>query len=107
MVTMRYFLISLSLVLIFTPLESPNIYAGDDGNRKHQFLIDGMVKALPFLTGFIQLPFGPQPSEKPEEEKSPVKGWRLVSSFAVAPSRYSKLGGGIIKAESVGSRASL
>jgi len=37
---------------------------GMDGNRKHQFLIDGMVKALPFLTGFIQLPFGPQPSEK-------------------------------------------
>ncbi len=104
---MRYLLILLSLVLIFTPLESPSIYVGDDGNRKHQFLIDGMVKDLPFLTGFIQLPFGPQPSEKPEEEKSPVKGWRLVSYFATPPTQYSRVGKGIIKAESLGSRASL
>jgi hypothetical protein len=37
---------------IFTPLESPSIYAGDGGNRKHQFLIEDGVKALPFLTGF-------------------------------------------------------
>jgi hypothetical protein len=37
---------------LFTPLESPNIYAGDGGNRKHQLLIEGGVKALPFLTGF-------------------------------------------------------
>ena len=36
----------------FTPLESPSIYAGDGGNRKHQLLIEGGVKALPFLTGF-------------------------------------------------------
>ena len=36
----------------FTPLESPSIYAGDGRNRKHQFLIEGGVKALPFLTGF-------------------------------------------------------
>jgi hypothetical protein len=107
MVTMRYFLIPLSLVLIFTPLESPSIYAGDDGNKKHQFLFDGMVKTLPFLTGFIQLPFGPQPSEKPEEEKSPVKGWKLVSYFATPPTQYSRAGKGIIKAESLGGRASL
>jgi hypothetical protein len=36
----------------FTPLESPSIYAGYVRNRKHQFLIEGRVKALPFLTGF-------------------------------------------------------
>jgi hypothetical protein len=56
---------------------------------------------------FLQLPFGPQPSEKPEEEKSPVKGWKLVSYFAVPPTQYSKAGKGIIKAESLGTRSSL
>jgi hypothetical protein len=56
---------------------------------------------------FVQLPFGPQPSQKPEEEKSPVKGWRLVSYFATLPTQYSRTGKGIIKAESLGSRASL
>ena len=56
---------------------------------------------------FLQLPFGPQPSEKPEEEKSPVKGWKLVSYFAVPSTQYSKAGKGIIKAESLGGRASL
>jgi len=35
----------------FTPLESPSIFAGDGGNRKHQLLIEGRVKALSFLTG--------------------------------------------------------
>jgi hypothetical protein len=39
---------------LFTPLESPSIYAGDGGNRKHQLLIEGGVKALPFQTGFAQ-----------------------------------------------------
>ena len=38
---------------MFTPLESPGIYAGDGRNRKHQLLIKGGVKALVFLTGFI------------------------------------------------------
>ena len=38
--------------LLFTPLESPSIYAGDSRNRKHQLLIEGGVKAQPFLTGF-------------------------------------------------------
>ncbi len=38
---------------MFTPLESPSIYAGDGRNRKHQLLIKGGVKALAFLTGFI------------------------------------------------------
>ena len=37
---------------LFTPLENPSIYAGDGGNRKHQLIIEGGVKALPFLTGF-------------------------------------------------------
>ncbi len=54
----------------------------------------------------IQLPFGPSP-EKPEEEKPPVKGWRMVSYFAVPPTRYSTVGKGTIKAESLGSRSSL
>jgi hypothetical protein len=36
----------------FTPLESPSIYAADGRNRKHQLLIEGGVKALPFLKGF-------------------------------------------------------
>ena len=64
---------------------------------------------IPFLSLMfilVQLPFGPQPQEKPEEEPSPVKGWRLVKYFAVPPTRYSKTDG-IIKAESLGSRASL
>jgi len=39
--------------IIFTPLESPSINVKDDRNRKHQILIEGGVKALPFLTGFI------------------------------------------------------
>jgi hypothetical protein len=38
--------------LEFTPLESPGIYAGDGKNRKHQLLIEGGVKALPFQTGY-------------------------------------------------------
>jgi hypothetical protein len=54
-----------------------------------------------------QLPFGPQPSEKPEEKKSPVEGWKLVTSFATPPTQYSTAGKGIIKAESLGSNASL
>jgi hypothetical protein len=55
----------------------------------------------------VQLPFGPSVPEKPEEEKSPVKGWWMVSSFAVPPTQYSRAGKGIIKAESLGSRSSL
>ncbi len=55
---------------------------------------------------FVQLPFGPQPEEKPEEEPSPVRGWRLVTYFGVPPTQYSKTGG-IIRAESLGSRSSL
>ncbi|NWG04726.1 MAG: DUF3047 domain-containing protein [Syntrophaceae bacterium] len=69
-----------------------------------------MKLLFPFLSFFLillQLPFGPQPPEKPEEEKSPVKGWKLISYFATPPTQYSKVGGTIIKAESVGSRASL
>ena len=62
---------------------------------------------LSLILIFAQLPFGPQPPEKPEEEKSPVKGWRLVSYFAIPPTQYSRSGKGIVKAESLGSRASL
>ena len=62
---------------------------------------------LSLILILVQLPFGPQPSEKPEEEKSPVMGWRLVTSFATPPTEYSRAGKGIIKAESLGSSASL
>jgi hypothetical protein len=62
---------------------------------------------LSLILIFAQLPFGPQPSEKPEEEKSPIKGWRLVSYFATPPTQYSRAGKGIIRAESLGSSASL
>jgi len=57
---------------------------------------------------FVQLPFWPSTPEKPEEEeKTPVKGWWLVTYFAVPPTQYSKFGRGVIKAESLGSRSSL
>jgi len=62
---------------------------------------------LSLLLIFVQLPFGPSPQEKPEEEKSPVKGWKLVTYFAVPPTQYSRAGKGIIKAESLGGRSSL
>jgi hypothetical protein len=56
---------------------------------------------------FAQIPFFGSPQEKPEEPKSPVKGWWEVKYFSVSPTQYSKAGKGIIKAESVGSRSSL
>jgi hypothetical protein len=37
---------------VFTPLESPSIYAGNAIKRRHQLLIEAGVKALSFLTGF-------------------------------------------------------
>ena len=68
-----------------------------------------MRMIIPFLSLMfllVQLPFGPQPQEKPEEEPSPVKGWWLVKYFAVPSTRYSKTGN-IIQAESLGTRSSL
>jgi len=62
---------------------------------------------LSMILIFTQLPFGPFAPEKPEEEPSPVKGWRLVKYFGVPPTQYSKAGRGLIKAESLGSRSSL
>jgi hypothetical protein len=63
--------------------------------------------ALSLIVMFVQLPFGDFKTKTPEEKKTPVKGWWMVSYFAVPATRYSKVGKGIIKAESVGSRASL
>jgi hypothetical protein len=63
--------------------------------------------SLSLILIFAQLPFGPSPEEKPEEEPSPVKGWRVIKYFAVAPTQYSRAGKGIIKAESLGGRSSL
>jgi hypothetical protein len=62
---------------------------------------------LALILVFGQLPFGDFKAKAPEEKKTPVKGWWMVSYFAVTPTRYSKAGKGIIKAESVGSRSSL
>jgi len=67
------------------------------------------MKILLILLSVIltQLPFGPSEPEAPEEEKTPVKGWWMVSYFAVPPTQYSKVGKGIIKADSLGSRSSI
>jgi hypothetical protein len=62
---------------------------------------------LSLILIFVQLPFGDFKPKAPEEKKTPIKGWWMVSYFAVAPTRYSKAGKGIIKAESLGSRSSL
>jgi hypothetical protein len=62
---------------------------------------------LSLILFFVQLPFGDFKSKAPEEKKTPVRGWWMVSYFAVPPTRYSKAGKGIIKAESLGSRSSL
>jgi len=56
---------------------------------------------------FVQLPFGDFNRKAPEDKETPVKGWWMVSSFTVPPTRYSRAGKGIIKAESLGSRSSL
>ena len=47
-------MVPLLLNILFTPLESPIIYAGDAINRRHQILIEGEVKAQCFLTGFTR-----------------------------------------------------
>ncbi|OGP96074.1 MAG: hypothetical protein A2157_18970 [Deltaproteobacteria bacterium RBG_16_47_11] len=66
-----------------------------------------LILLLGLILVLVQLPFGPSLQEqKPEDEKSPVKGWWLVTYFAVPPTQYSKTGG-IIKAESLGTRSSL
>jgi hypothetical protein len=62
---------------------------------------------LSLILFFVQLPFGDFKSKAPEVKKTAVKGWWMVSYFAVPPTRYSKAGKGIIKAESLGSRSSL
>jgi hypothetical protein len=62
---------------------------------------------LSLILLFVQLPFGDFKPKTPEEKKTPVKGWWMVSYFAVPPTRYSKAGKGIIKAESLGTRSSL
>ena len=54
----------------------------------------------------VQLPFGDFKQKAPEEKKTPVKGWWMVSYFAVPPVRYSKIAKGTIKAESLGTRSS-
>ena len=55
---LKYFPLVLSLMLIipFTPLETPAIYGGDYINRISIPYRKGVVKTLSFLTGFTLLP---------------------------------------------------
>jgi hypothetical protein len=66
------------------------------------------MKAFPILLALVILAQFPwdSPSEKPEV-KPPVKGWNLVTYFGTPPTQYSRVAKGIVKAESLGSRASL
>jgi len=66
-----------------------------------------LLISLSLILIFVQLPFGDFKPKEPEEKKTPVKGWWMVTYFAVPPTQYSKAGKGIIKAESLGSRSSL
>jgi len=79
-----------------------------NGNFKEQFS-KMRVPIIPLILILLmtQLPFGNFQPEEGEEKKTPVKGWWVVSYFAVPPTKYSTPSKGIIKAESVGSRASL
>jgi hypothetical protein len=79
------------------------------GNRGIMKNMKSLLISCALLLVFVQLPFSPFAPDKPEEKKieSPVKGWWMVSYFAVPPTRYAPAGKGIIKAESLGSRASL
>jgi hypothetical protein len=80
--------------LIFSPLESPNIYAGDVRNTKHQLLIpayqqgrEGWVKALPFLAGFaliICLAIGGIPHSSFAQEIN-REGWPIPDLYALTP----------------------
>ena len=60
---------------------------------------------------FAQLPllFGSSQEEKTGEAENPsmVKGWWMVSYFAVSPTQYSRVGKDLIKAESLATRSSL
>jgi hypothetical protein len=62
---------------------------------------------LSLILIYVQLPFGDFKPKEAEEKKTPVKGWWMVSYFAVPPTQYSRAGKRIIKAESLGSRSSL
>jgi len=66
-----------------------------------------LLISLSLILVLVQLPFGDFGPKEPEEKKTPVKGWWMVSYFTIPPTQYSKIGKGIIKAESLGSRSSL
>jgi hypothetical protein len=66
-----------------------------------------LLISLSLILVLVQLPFGDFGPKEPEEKKTPVKGWWMVSYLTVPPTQYSKAGKGIIKAESLGSRSSL
>jgi hypothetical protein len=56
------------------------------------------------VTLFSSPPVAPWAAPREEDLLS---GWWMVSYFAVPPTRYSKIGKGMIKAESLGTRSSL
>jgi hypothetical protein len=66
-----------------------------------------LLASLCLVFLLAQIPFFSQEPEKPKEPESPVKGWWLVSYFAVPATQYSRAGKGVIKAESLGGRSSL
>jgi len=66
-----------------------------------------LLTSLSLFFILAQIPFFSQEPEKPKEEESPVKGWKLVPYFGIPSTQYSKTGKGIIKAESLGGRSSL
>jgi len=66
-----------------------------------------LLISLALILTTVQLPFGDFKPKEPEEKKTPVKGWWMVSYFAVPPTQYSRAGKGIIKASSLGSRSAL
>jgi hypothetical protein len=62
---------------------------------------------LGLFLAVAQIPFFDAPREKLKRPESPVKGWWMVTYFNVPPTKYSKAGQDIIKAESRGSNSSL
>jgi len=66
-----------------------------------------LLISLSLILVLVQLPFGDFGPKEPEEKKTPVKGWWMVSYLTIPPTQYSKVGKGVIKAESLGSRSSL
>jgi hypothetical protein len=64
--------------------------------REHFYKMRNLLISLSLILILVQLPFGDFGPKKPEEKKTPVKGWWMVSHFAVPPTQYSKAGKGMV-----------